>query len=141
MRRLAREYELGGWRLKKSEKETFRALFEKLGGKKLPIPSSRKGRKKRHEDRKTSNDPQDRQVGRETYVRCFRQAFEAYGISKPVVVEERSSIYDGEDALRIPDSDEYAVRSFSRVLGLIQHEIGTHYLVMENNAEVLGKFR
>lgn len=56
-------------------------------------------------------------------------------------MEERSSIYDGEDALRIPNSEEYSVRPFSRVLGLLQHEIGTHYLIAENSRRVLGKFR
>ncbi len=84
-----------------------------------------------------SEDPNDAPVSRNAYVEIFRRAFSAYRIDKPVVVEERSSIYDGEDALRIPNSEEYAIRRFSRVLGLLQHEIGTHYLIAENNRQVL----
>lgn len=72
---------------------------------------------------------------------AFRRVFDFYGIEKPVVCDERSSIFDGEDALHIPNSEEYSTLPASRVLALIQHEIETHYVITKNNERVLGKFR
>lgn len=82
-----------------------------------------------------------RKIDRESYMEAFKKVFEFYGIEKPVVCDERSSIFDGEDALHIPDSEEYATLPVSRVLALVQHEIETHYLIAKNNERVLGKFR
>lgn len=82
-------------------------------------------------------DGSSRKIDRESYMEAFRKVFEFYGIDKPVVCDERSSIFDGEDALHIPDSEEYATLPVSRVLALIQHEIETHYLIAKNNERVL----
>lgn len=82
-----------------------------------------------------------REISRENYVKVLKLAMEIYGIEKPVVVEERSSIYDGEDYLGIPESDAYKTLKIQRVLELIQHEIETHYIIERNNAQTLWKFR
>lgn len=91
----------------------------------------------KNESEEPEIDGLSRKIDRESYMEAFRKVFEFYGIDKPVVCDERSSIFDGEDALHIPDSEEYATLPVSRVLALIQHEIETHYLIAKNNERVL----
>lgn len=83
----------------------------------------------------------ERKIPREKYVRILELALEIYGIDLPVVVDERSSVYDGEDALHVPAHDDYAFRPAEYVLRIVQHEIETHCLTLWNNREVLGSFR
>lgn len=88
-----------------------------------------------------THDVLRQEISRENYVKVLKLAMEIYGIKKPVVVEERSSIYDGEDYLGIPESDWYKTLKLTRVLQLIQHEIETHYIIEKNNSQTLWKFR
>lgn len=71
----------------------------------------------------------EKEISREAYVKIFEMMFVVYGIDKPVLVDERSSIYDWVDALCIPSGDEYATLPLNRVLNLIAHEIETHYVI------------
>lgn len=82
-----------------------------------------------------------REIPRENYVQVLKLAMEIYGIDKPVIVEERSSIYDGEEYLGIPNSEGYKTLKIQRILELIQHEIETHYIIEKNNGQTLGRFR
>jgi hypothetical protein len=36
----------------------------------------------------------DKLISREDYIKIFQLVFEIYGINKPIIVDERSSIYD-----------------------------------------------
>lgn len=83
----------------------------------------------------------NQEISRENYVKILKLALEIYGIEKPVIIEERSSIYDGEDYLGIPESEAYKTLKIQRILELIQHEIETHYIIEKNNTQTLGKFR
>lgn len=83
----------------------------------------------------------EKEISREAYVKIFETMFAMYGIEKPVLVDERSSIYDWADALCIPQSDQYATLPLNRVLNLIAHEIETHYVIEKNNAQTLWDFR
>lgn len=80
----------------------------------------------------------DRLVPRDDYLSVFSAVFRIYGIRKPIREDERSSIYDGEDALYIPIGEKYDYLSVNRILGLVAHEIETHYLSAENNSKTLG---
>lgn len=88
-----------------------------------------------------THDVLKQEISRENYVKVLKLAMEIYGIKKSVVVEERSSIYDGEDYLGIPDSEAYKTLKIQRILELIQHEVETHYIIEKNNTQTLGKFR
>ncbi len=81
------------------------------------------------------------EISREDYTKIFKLVMGIYGIDKPVKIEKRSSIYDGEDYLGIPDSEWYSSLPLWRVLQLIQHEIETHYIIEKNNSQTLWKFR
>lgn len=83
----------------------------------------------------------NKDISRSDYVEIFKLVFSLYDIHKPVIIEERSSIYDGVDALCIPDTPAYTTLKLKRVLALIQHEIETHYIIEQNNTKTLGKFR
>lgn len=78
---------------------------------------------------------------REDYVKILQMVMNIYAIDKPIKVEERSSIYDGETHLWIPESDAYKTLKLQRILELIQHEIETHYIIEENNKKTLWNFR
>jgi hypothetical protein len=91
--------------------------------------------------KKENSEVLKQEISRENYTKVLKLAMEMYGIEKPVRVEERSSIYDGEDYLGIPDSEGYKTLKIQRILELIQHEIETHYIIEKNNAQTLGKFR
>lgn len=80
----------------------------------------------------------DRLVPRDDYLSVFASVFRIYDIRKPIREDERSSIYDGEDALYIPIGEKYDYLSVNRILGLVAHEIETHYLSAENNSKTLG---
>ncbi|MEF2175984.1 MAG: hypothetical protein V3575_05910 [Candidatus Absconditabacteria bacterium] len=80
-------------------------------------------------------------VNRDDYVRIFHLVFQIYGIQKSVIIDERSSIYDGDDAFYIPSAEAYEKLELQRVLQLIQHEIETHYIIQSNNEKLLGTFR
>jgi hypothetical protein len=71
-------------------------------------------------------------ISRDHYVKIFESVLGFYWIEIPVLVDERGSIYDGIDALSIPNSETYRHLSASRVLELIAHEIETHYIVQHN---------
>lgn len=77
------------------------------------------------------------EIPRDVYAQIFTHAMRFYGIQKPVIIDSRSSMYDGLDALYIPDSDTYATMPLQRIIELIQHEIEVHYLVQENTAKLL----
>lgn len=83
----------------------------------------------------------NQEILRESYVKIFEIIFEIYWINKEIKIEERSSIYDGEDYLGIPESDAYKTLKIQRILELIQHEVETHYIIEKNNSQTLGKFR
>lgn len=82
-----------------------------------------------------------KEISREKYVKIFELVFQFYRINVPVIVDERSSIYDGEDWYYIPNSLDYAYMEIENILNLIQHEIEVHYIVSRNNKKVLGNFR
>jgi hypothetical protein len=86
--------------------------------------------KKMFEDNQTLFE---KKINRENYIRIFELVLAMYGINKPVEIDERSSIYDGDDALYIPSSKEYNTLSIQKILKLIQHEIERHMLSLENN--------
>lgn len=83
----------------------------------------------------------DKLVDRSDYVEIFKLVFQIYWINKPIIIDERSSIYDREDALFIPSSQAYETLKLQRVLQLIQHEIETHYIIQDNNEKLLWNFR
>lgn len=89
----------------------------------------------------SSYDFLEKPVDRAMYKQIFEKVFALYGLSIPIIIEERSSIYDGEMALRFPNSPAYEYLKLGKVLALIQHEIETHYLIARNNQHVLGSFR
>lgn len=91
--------------------------------------------------KKEKSEVLKQEISRENYVKILKLAMEIYGIEKPIIVEERSSIYDGEEYLGIPNSEAYKTLKTQRILELIQHEIETHYIIEKNNAQTLGKFR
>ena len=76
-------------------------------------------------------------VSREFYLQLFTLIFSFYGLQVPVVVDERSSIYDGHDALYFPSSEEYDSLPLGKVLELIAHEVEVHYIVLSNTDKVL----
>ncbi|MFA6255694.1 MAG: hypothetical protein WC606_00795 [Candidatus Absconditabacterales bacterium] len=94
--------------------------------------------KKMFEDNQTLFE---KKINRENYIRIFELVLAMYGINKPVEIDERSSIYDGDDALYIPSSKEYNTLSIQKILKLIQHEIERHMLSLENNEGNVGGFR
>jgi len=76
-------------------------------------------------------------IPREEYIRLFSIVFDFYGFDIPIIVDERNSIYDWQDALYIPRSESYDSLSLRRVLNLIAHEIETHYIVLHNTNQLL----
>ena len=83
----------------------------------------------------------EKKIDRGDYIRIFELVFVMYGIKKPIQVDERSSIYDWDDALHIPSGKNYEVLSLQKILRLIQHEIERHMLSLENNRENIWWFR
>lgn len=83
----------------------------------------------------------EKKIPRADYVKIFELVFSLYGIDKPVKIDERNSIYDGDDALHIPQGKNYESLSFQKVLKLIQHEIERHMLSLENNRQNVWWFR
>jgi len=83
----------------------------------------------------------EKKINRTDYVRIFELVFAMYGIKKPITIDERNSIYDGDDALYIPKDKSYDTLSLQKVLVLIQHEIERHMLSLVNNEENVGWFR
>ncbi len=72
----------------------------------------------------------DTKISREDVVKIFQKVLKIYDINKPVLISKwRSSIYDWEDGLEIPDN--YTTIRLGRILCLIQHEISTHYLTLD----------
>jgi hypothetical protein len=80
----------------------------------------------------------EKKISRADYIKIFELVFAMYDIKKPVRIDERSSIYDGDDALYIPKNKNYETLSLQKVLVLIQHEIERHMLSLENNEANLG---
>jgi hypothetical protein len=80
----------------------------------------------------------EKKINRIDYVRIFELVFSIYDIKKPIIIDERNSIYDGDDALYIPQNKAYDALSFQKILVLIQHEIERHMLVLDNNEENVG---
>lgn len=83
----------------------------------------------------------EKKISREDYVKIFELVFALYGIEKTVKIDERTSIYDGEDALYIPNNKNYETLNLQKILSLIQHEIERHMISLENNQKNLGWFR
>ncbi|MCX6824120.1 MAG: hypothetical protein NT085_03250 [candidate division SR1 bacterium] len=83
----------------------------------------------------------EKNISRTDYVRIFELVFAMYGINKPITIDERNSIYDGDDALYIPQNKSYDILSLQKILVLIQHEIERHMLSLVNNEENVGGFR
>ena len=74
---------------------------------------------------------------RDIYAKIFELSLRFYEIDKSVIIDARSSMYDGLDWLHIPDNDGYATMELQRILELIQHEIEVHYIVQENTKALL----
>lgn len=83
----------------------------------------------------------EKKINRTDYVRIFELVFAMYGIKKTITIDERNSIYDGDDGLYIPKNKSYETLSLQKILVLIQHEIERHMLSLENNEENVGWFR
>lgn len=83
----------------------------------------------------------EKKISREDYVKIFELVFAIYGINKSIKIDERTSIYDGEDALYIPNNKNYETLNLQKILSLIQHEIERHMISLENNQKNLGWFR
>ncbi len=83
----------------------------------------------------------EKKIQRADYIKIFELVFAMYGIKKSIKVDKRSSVYDWDDALYIPDSKEYTTLPVKKILILIQHEIERHMLSLENNEENVGWFR
>ena len=75
----------------------------------------------------------DKEISREDYTNIFKLVFNIYNIQRPIIVDSRSSIYDGEDALYIPNNEAYNTLKIKKILQLISHEIETHYIIQENS--------
>ncbi len=137
---LTKLFEKQKTKLTSEEQERFALYLQTLKQTFPYITDSAQNDKNESKNSKTF-DILSREISRENYVKVLKLAMEIYWIEKPVIVEERSSIYDGEDYLGIPESDAYKTLKTQRVLELIQHEIETHYIIEQNNAQTLGKFR
>lgn len=83
----------------------------------------------------------NKEITRDKYRDIFEIVFEIYWLTKKVIFDERSSIYDWENWLYIPTDSSYDTLTTKRVLELIQHEIESHYLNLENNRKILWNFR
>lgn len=83
----------------------------------------------------------EKKISRTDYIKIFELVFDMYGIRKSIKIDERNSIYDGDDGLYIPKHKNYDTLSLQKVLVLIQHEIERHMLSLENNEENVGWFR
>ncbi len=83
----------------------------------------------------------EKKISRTNYIKVFELVFAMYGIKKSVKIDERNSIYDGDDALYVPQNKNYDNLSLQKVLVLIQHEIERHMLSLENNEANVGWFR
>lgn len=93
-------------------------------------------------ERIMDDEPQfQQQIPRDIYKKVFELSLSFYGLKVPVVIDERSSIYDGWSALHIPDSAWYATLPLQKVIELIQHEIETHYVIQANTKYLLGSMR
>lgn len=59
----------------------------------------------------------------------WQQYIEVMGLHQKVISSPHvSSIYDGPNELEVPESAKYNELSFDRVLKLMIHEIGVHYV-------------
>ncbi|USN54438.1 MAG: hypothetical protein H6765_07905 [Candidatus Peribacteria bacterium] len=128
-----------GKRLSKSERDELMKYINQ--GKKL-----RKYRKELEEMEESewimdSLPEFQKKISREVYAQVFALALDFYGLEIPVVVDERSSIYDGWSALHIPANEGYETLPLQKVIELIQHEIETHYLIQANTKYLLGDIR
>lgn len=137
---LTKLFEKQKTKLTSEEQERFASYLQKLKQTFSYITDSTQNDKNESKNSKTF-DILSREIPREDYVKVLKLAMEIYWIEKPVIIEERSSIYDGEDYLGIPESDWYKTLKLTRVLQLIQHEIETHYIIEKNNSQTLWKFR
>ena len=80
----------------------------------------------------------EKKISRTDYVKIFELVFALYGIKKSIIIDERNSMYDGDDGLHIPKNKNYETLSLQKILVLIQHEIERHMLSLENNEENVG---
>ena len=127
-------------KLTSEEQERFLEYLQKLK-QNFPYIIDVKETWKKDVQKKENSEILKQEISRENYTKVLKLAMEIYWIEKPVIIEERSSIYDGEDYLGIPNSEAYKSLKTQRILELIQHEIETHYIIEENNSQTLGKFR
>ena len=94
---------------------------------------------------KNNNEPEinilNTKVPREKYIFILKTVFDILDLDFDVIVDERSSIYDGPTALHIPSSKKYDNLSVKRIVELIWHEIESHSVNLKNNEILLGLFR
>ena len=88
-----------------------------------------------------NNNLLEKDIKRDDYIKIFLTVFNIYNINKPIIVDERSSIYDAEKALYIPSSENYSYLPVKRILQLIAHEIEVHFIIEQNNKQNLWDFR
>lgn len=94
--------------------------------------------KKIFEDNKTLLE---KRIPRGDYIKIFQLVLDMYDIKRPIVVDERGSVYDGDDALHIPKWKDYDTLSLGKLLSLISHEIERHMISLENNDKNVWWFR
>ncbi len=79
----------------------------------------------------------DTLIYRDDYIDLFALVFDFYHLKVSIKIDERNSIYDGHDAMYIPNNDKYAFLPLRKVLNLIAHEVETHYIVLHNTDKLL----
>lgn len=88
------------------------------------------------------NDCLNNNISREDYVKIYNFILEEiYELPQKVVITKASSIYDWNIFLEIPDNNSHNFIKTSRFLGLISHEIESHYINLYNNELLLWWFR
>lgn len=83
----------------------------------------------------------NKMISREKYIYIFKTVFDIIDLDFDVVEDERSSIYDGPNALHIPLLKEYDFLSIKRVIELVWHEIESHSVNLRNNYKLIWAFR
>lgn len=134
-RGLLRLYQQGEKKFSLQQKETMTKVFMTLQSE---YPFLKKIQEPDIVTKNTFQDLSTTKIRRDSYVKLLQKCFDFYELDIPIIVDQRSSIYDGSDALYIPDSKAYEALSLQRVLQLIIHEIEVHYLTDKNNTLIRG---
>jgi len=129
--------------ISKKEKEIFeryiKILKERINIKENSDLNNEKTNKEKKDD--LNNNILQKKIKRDDYIKIFQIVFDIYDINKPIIVDERSSIYDGQEALYIPSGEQYNELTVKRILQLIAHEIEVHFIIEKNNKQNLWDFR